>query len=355
MLLVILEEEAGSVSGASRETLTLARELAGKLDVPLHAATFGAGEFTSTLSAHGATTLHQIDGPFADDCSPECRGAALAELIGRTGATGVLAAASDWGNEIAAHAAARTGEAFASNCVAVDAGPVWSLTRSRGGGMLLEDAELSGAVKFASLAPGAVEAAEVSAPADVTVETFVPEGLDGIIHSRLVDRTSRGSGVSLATARVIVSGGRGVGSAEGFADLEELAGLLGGAVGCSRVATNAGWRPHSDQVGLTGTKISADLYIACGISGASQHWVGCMGAKTILAINTDPEAPLVTRADYAVIGDVHDVLPAVLEQVRERQQDQAAAQTPRPREESPVGGGDSVVEAQGSANAGSPT
>ncbi|MHA6800069.1 electron transfer flavoprotein subunit alpha/FixB family protein [Bounagaea algeriensis] len=326
MLLVLVEDEAGAVSDASRETLTLAREMATKLDVPVHAATFGAGgDFTSTLSAHGARTLHQIEGPFAEECSPECRGAALAELVDRAGITGVLAPASEWGNEIVAHAAARAGEAFASNCIAVEAGQLWSLTRVRGGGMLLEDAELSGAVKFVSLAPGCVEPAEVAVPGDVALETFVPERSDGLVHSKLVDRTARGSGVSLATARVVVSGGRGVGSTEGFSDLEELAGLLGGAVGCSRVATNSGWRPHSDQVGLTGTKISADLYIACGISGASQHWVGCMGAKTILAVNTDPEAPLVTRADYAVIGDVHDVLPAVLERARAHKQTQGAA------------------------------
>ncbi len=130
--------------------------------------------------------------------------------------------------------------------------------------------------------------------------------------------TADGGGVSLATAPVVVSGGRGIGSAEGFAVLEELAGLLGGAVGCSRVATNNGWRPHSDQVGQTGTKIAPELYIAAGISGATQHWAGCMGSKTILAINTDPEAPMVTRADYAVIGDAQQVLRAVVDELRAR-------------------------------------
>jgi electron transfer flavoprotein alpha subunit len=125
--------------------------------------------------------------------------------------------------------------------------------------------------------------------------------------------------ISLADARVVVGGGRGVGSAEGFAQLDELAALLGGTVGVSRVVTSAGWRPHAQQVGQTGTRIAPDLYIACGISGAIQHLVGCRSAKAILAINTDRDAPMVTRATYAVIGDLHAVLPAIISAVRAAQ------------------------------------
>jgi electron transfer flavoprotein alpha subunit len=116
----------------------------------------------------------------------------------------------------------------------------------------------------------------------------------------------------------VVSGGRGVGSPDGFGALEELAALLGGVVGCSRVVTNNGWRPHSDQVGQTGTVVAPDLYIACGISGAIQHWVGMMASKTILAINTDAEAPMVTKADYAVLGDLKEIVPAIVEELRSR-------------------------------------
>ena len=116
----------------------------------------------------------------------------------------------------------------------------------------------------------------------------------------------------------MVGGGRGVGSADGFAALEELARLLGGVVGCSRAVTNNGWRNHTDQVGQTGTRIAPDIYIACGISGAIQHWVGAMASKRILAINTDPNANMVTKADYAVIGDLHQVVPAITAEIRRR-------------------------------------
>jgi electron transfer flavoprotein alpha subunit len=114
----------------------------------------------------------------------------------------------------------------------------------------------------------------------------------------------------------VVSCGRGAGSPEGFAPAEELAGLLGGAVGCSRAVTIAGWRSHTDQVGQTGTKIAPEVYLACGISGATQHMAGCKGAKRIIAVNTDPEAPIIANADYAVIGDLHDVIPAITAELR---------------------------------------
>ena len=326
MLLVVIEEDEGTVTAGSLEALTLAGTVAAELDVPLHAAAFGAqGELATTLSKYGVATLHLIEGEVPTEYSPQHWGAGLAGLVATSGATGVLAAASDRGNEVLAHAAARGGYPFAGNCVAVRAGEPWNLTRLRGGGILLEEAEMSGAVKFASVATGAVEAAQATATQDCHVESFAAELDPELPACTIVDRTTRESGVSLATAPVIVSGGRGVGSAEGFGELEQLAELLGGAVGCSRVATNAGWRPHSDQVGLTGTKIAADLYIACGISGATQHWVGCMGAKTILAINTDPDAALVGRADYAVVGDLHEVLPAVIDRLRARKEIAGAA------------------------------
>lgn len=293
MSVVLAVVEPGTPS-SSEDALALAGRLAADLELPLEAVTLPA------------------------DGTPESNGAGLAALVADTAPAGVVAPAADHVTEAMAHLAARADLPFAANCVEVapSAGAAWAVTRVRGGGVLWEDAELDAPTKLVTVAPGTTaDHATFVRHADTTRE--LPAA--GATGATLVERaTADGGGVTLATAPVVVSGGRGVGSAEGFAVLEELAGLIGGAVGCSRVATNNGWRPHSDQVGQTGTKITPELYIAAGISGATQHWAGCMGSKTILAINTDPEAPMVTRADYAVIGDALQVLRAVADELRAR-------------------------------------
>jgi electron transfer flavoprotein alpha subunit len=190
------------------------------------------------------------------------------------------------------------------------------VTRVRWGGSLLEHARVDATVTLLTVQPHAV-AAEAGADGAPAAEAFTPALSEAALAVRVVERVGAATGgISLADAKVVVSGGRGAGSAEGFAPVEELAALLGGAVGCSRAVTMAGWRPHTDQVGQTGTKIAPDLYVACGISGATQHMAGCKGAKRILAINADREAPILASADYAVIGDMHEVLPAISAAIR---------------------------------------
>jgi electron transfer flavoprotein alpha subunit len=237
--------------------------------------------------------------------------AAWAKALGAQPADAIVAAGSDRGNELLAHVAAQLDQPFAANVTAIDGDTV---TRVRWGGSLLEEARLHGSPLLLTVAPHTQPAAQFSEAQLGEIETLdAPD--DG--SPRVVELVQEAStGVSLREAKVVVGGGRGVGSAEGFAIIEELAGLLGGAVGCSRVVTSAGWRPHADQVGQTGTKISADLYVACGISGATQHIAGAKGAKKILAINTDPEAPILAAADYAVIGDLHEVVPAISAELR---------------------------------------
>ncbi len=232
--------------------------------------------------------------------------AAWAQALAAQEADAIVAAGSDRGNELLAHVGAILDRPFAANVTTVDGAVV---TRQRWGGSLLEEARLHGSPLLVTAAPHSRPAVEIG-----DVETLSAED-DG--SPKVLSRVEESSGgVSLREAKVVVGGGRGVGSAEGFAIIEELAGLLGGAVGCSRVVTSAGWRPHTDQVGQTGTKISADLYVACGISGATQHIAGAKGAKRILAINNDPEAPILAVADYAVIGDLHEVVPAISAELR---------------------------------------
>jgi electron transfer flavoprotein alpha subunit len=270
----------------SREALTFARRLG-----PVHAVSIEAG------------------GAYA----PGAWAAGLEQLIERDSPAGVVAAASDRGAEVMAHLAARLDLPLAANVVDAEAGDPMTLIRQRWGGSLLEEATLDAPVKLLTVAPHAV-AAE---PGDEDVETFVPELTEADLAVRVVRREEPEPGtVSLGEARVVVGGGRGVGSADGFAVLQQLADALGGAVGGSRVVTNLGWRPHADQIGQTGLRIGPELYIACGISGAIQHWVGCKAAKKILAINKDRDAPIVQRADYAVIGDLHEVVPAIVEALR---------------------------------------
>jgi electron transfer flavoprotein alpha subunit len=241
--------------------------------------------------------------------APAAWGRAVADAAGARGADVVLAPGTERGDEILAHVSALLDLPLAANCTSVTLGNPASVTRVRWGGSLLEEASVHGAPLLATVAPHAVAAADGAG--DVSA---LRPGEDPIA---VVERvTAATEGVSLTDAKVVVSGGRGVGSAEGFAPLEELADLLHGAVGCSRAVTSAGWRPHTDQVGQTGTKVAPDIYIACGISGATQHMAGCKGAKKLLAINPDAEASIFANADYAVIGDLHEIVPAISAEIR---------------------------------------
>jgi electron transfer flavoprotein alpha subunit len=246
----------------------------------------------------------------AGDYAPAAWAASIANVVAERMPSAVVAPCSDRGNELLAHVAARLELPMAANCTSVTPGDPPTVTRIRWGGSLLEEARVHGSPLLLTVAPHAVAAEPVAA--DVSQLAPAPDGAVSVTEHQ----QATVSGVSLADATVVVSGGRGVGSAEGFAVIEELAGLLGAAVGCSRAVTSAGWRPHTDQVGQTGTKISPEIYIACGISGATQHMAGAKGAKKILAINPDAEASIFASADYAVIGDLHEVVPAISEEIR---------------------------------------
>jgi len=320
MILGLLEHNQGTLNPQSFEMLTLARRLAEASEVPLCVVLVGASAepFASELAKYGVQTIHQAQPEAVTDFAPAAWAAAIVELAETEQPSAILAAGTDRGNEVMAHVAARLNQPLAANVTAVTPGDDYQVTRVRWGGSLLEDAWLKGEPKLMTVAPHVITVEETAVANQVTIQPFTPTLTEDDLRVCVANRVQpEEDKVTLAEARVVVSGGRGVGSAEGFEALEALAELLGGAVGGSRVATNLGWRPHSDQVGQTGTRVAPDLYIACGISGAIQHWVGCKGSKQILAINTDPEAPMVSKADYAVIADLHEVLPALIEEIKQ--------------------------------------
>jgi electron transfer flavoprotein alpha subunit len=311
--LVFVRAGGGALDELSAQALTLAREIAGG---ELEAVAVGeeAEALAGHLGEHGVGSLHLADIP--GSFAPVAWARGVAELVAARAPGAVVAAGDDVGNEVMAHLAARLDLPLAANCISVSPGDPLDVTRVRWGGSLLEQARVHGGTKLLTVQPHAVAAERVAGP-PASVERFTPSLSDADLSVRVSGRVEAAAGgISLAEAKVVVSGGRGVGSAEGFAVVEELAALLGAAVGCSRVVTSAGWRPHADQVGQTGTKISPDLYIPCGISGATQHIAGCRGAKRILAINADPEAPIFASADYGVVGDLHEVLPAISAEIR---------------------------------------
>jgi electron transfer flavoprotein alpha subunit len=328
-VLVLVEHTAGEASDPSLQALTLARSFAkGDSVQALLISTPIALEgelWRDTVTAlaydlgasHGVNFTHIAEHEALDSFAPDAWAAILGQLADRLSANAIFAAGTDRGNDVMARVAARTKLPLATNCIAVAPGLPATLTRQRWGGSLLEEARLNSERALITVAPHTIpiEPAE----AQTKVERFTPQLTEQELVVRVAEhvRTS-GGGVSLAEAKVVVSGGRGVGSKEGFAIIEELAGLLGGAVGCSRVVTSAGWRPHTDQVGQTGTKIAPELYIACGISGATQHMAGCKGAKRILAINSDAEAPIMLNADYAVVGDLKEIVPASSAEIRKQ-------------------------------------
>jgi len=342
LCLTELEPDGGTVTDASLRALAFSRSLAGPAGEDVAAAVLDApdaalaGEARAALAAAGVRTAHVADLGEAAGYAPLAWARALAELattglattgLASTGpastgpASAVVAAGTDHGQEVLAHLGAITGLPMAANCLTAARGDggQWQLTRQRWAGSLTEEAVLDGDPALLTVATDAVAPAPAETPAELAVAPFRPSLADGDLTVRATVSAERGGGVSLATARVVVGGGRGVGGPDGFGPLEELAGLLGGALGVSRVVTSQGWRPHRQQVGQTGTRITPELYLACGISGAIQHMAGCLSARTIVVVNTDPDAPILAHAQYAVIGDLGQVIPALVEAVRARQ------------------------------------
>ena len=323
MILLWLECDAAGVTDISLETVAFARSLAAAGGgIAIRAALFGEVPEAARdqLAAHGVDEVHHVSGPSYDAYAGAAWASALQDIRARTGCVVVAAAGSPRGNEVLAHLAARLDVPMAANVLSFSGLSPFEVTRQVAGGAALEEMRLSQRPALFTVAGHAW----VATPADTPTSPAWHEESPAVAEADLLARVSargetkeEGPG-ALTTARVVVGAGRGAGGPGGFDHVIELAGLLDGALGVSRVVTSLGWRPHHEQVGQTGSRIAPELYIPCGISGAIQHWAGCSSSKTILAINTDAEAPMVTKAHYAVIGDMHEVVPAVVEELKRR-------------------------------------
>jgi len=313
--LVFLEHYHGALEKGGLGVLGKAASLGDAAGVVLGE---GASEVGSGAGAFGASKVYVCDAPELGAPLPQPRVDALATLVEQTSPDAVLFAASVLSADVAAGLAAR-----------LDAGLNWDLTdlavkddelvgtRPALGDTVVADVGWKGGPKLGMVRSGALDPVESGGSAEV--ETFQTTFSDFSTLATLVEQTQEeSSGPSIEDADIIVAGGRGLGSPEGFTMLEELAAALGGAVGATRAVVDAGWYPYSTQVGQTGKSVAPRLYIACGISGAIQHKVGMQGSGTIVAINKDPNAPIFDFCDIGVVGDLHQIVPKLTELVRAR-------------------------------------
>ncbi|MFD7418287.1 electron transfer flavoprotein subunit alpha/FixB family protein [Kitasatospora purpeofusca] len=315
-ILVLVDHADGVVRKPALELLTLARRIGEPSAIVL-----GAGDKAAELAAkaaeYGAAKVYVADGAEFADQLVVPKVDALAQIAKAADVAAVLVTSSGEGKEVAARVALRLGSGIITDAVDVragDNGPV--ATQAVFAASYTVDSRVSNGVPVIAVKPNAV--APEAAPAAGAVED-VTVAFTGNA-AKVVSRTPRVSSgrPELTEAAIVVSGGRGVGAAEGFGVVEELADVLGAAVGASRAAVDAGWYPHSSQVGQTGKQVSPQLYIAAGISGAIQHRAGMQTSKTIVAVNKDPEAPIFELADYGVVGDLFEVLPQLTGEVKAR-------------------------------------
>lgn len=315
MILIYIDHDRGEIDPLAAQVATMARSI----DNDVQAVIVGsnAEKCVDELAKFGVTTVHHgVDERIADYI-PLASARAVLAVMDKTSPRAVLAASTPRGNEVLAHVASMRDLPLVSECsqITLTGSDTAEVTRARWGGNLLERSKVTGDPLLASTQAHAVAPQE--APGSAAVESFEVPLTDADLIVGIVNRTgAQASGVGLAEAKVVISGGRGMDGPEAFAMLEELADILGGAVGCSRVVTAAGWRPHAEQVGQTGTKVAPELYLAFGISGATQHIAGCKSAKTLIAVNTDAQAPIMSHADYAVVDNLHTLLPILIEKAR---------------------------------------
>jgi electron transfer flavoprotein alpha subunit len=323
MILVYVESSTEDVNEVSLETISFARTLsAAGGGVAIDAVVVGPApaSLAADLAAYGVRTVHHADSDDFEKFSGAATATAVVAARQAAGSVVVMAGGTNRGNEVMARVATTLDVAMAANVVSFGGLSPFVVTRQVVGGAALEEVRLSQRPAVFTVAGHAVEPTRADAPGAGNLQSLAVELSPADLAVRVVsvERESNTDDGGLRSARIVVGAGRGAGGPDGFKGVIELADLLGGSLGVSRVVTSLGWRPHNEQVGQTGSRISPDVYIPCGISGAIQHWAGCASSKVILAINTDAEAPMMTKATYAVVGDMHEVVPAINEEIRQR-------------------------------------
>jgi len=313
---VVAETRDGEIRKVTYECLSEARRLAEASGQEVTCVLLGKGVAGKAegLGVYGAHKVLVADGDEFEPYLTEVHTAAVADLVDKGQPSALLLSASFQGKDLAARLAARLGVGYSTDCTALRMeGGQLVASRPMYAGKVYVEESAKGAPQMASCRPNVMEVSE-NPSAKAAVEAVSPQA--GQKWTEVVETLKEaGAKLDLTEADIIVSGGRGMKDSTNFGVLEQLAEVLGAVVGASRSAVDAGWRPHSDQVGQTGKVVSPNLYIACGISGAIQHLAGMSSSKVIVAINKDPDAPIHSKADYCVIGDLFDVVPALKEEV----------------------------------------
>lgn len=313
-VIAIAEQRDGEFRKVTYEAISEGRRLADSLGTDLAAVVLGSGieGAAADLGKFGADKVLVVDHDLLAEYLTDIYVSVTAEVVEKQAAQVVVLGASTQGKDLAARLAARLNAALAMDCIGVkvDGGSVVA-TRPMYAGKVYVDVALSGQPQIVAIRPNAM-GIEETAKAGTVEKLDIDPGQSAL---QLVDKTLEAEKVELTEADIIVSGGRGMGGSD-YAVVEALAEALGAAVGASRSAVDEGWRPHSDQVGQTGKVVSPNLYVACGISGAIQHLAGMSSSKVIVAVNKDAEAPLFTKADYGLVGDLFELVPAITAEVK---------------------------------------
>ena len=283
-----------------------------------HALAIGSGlaSRAKDLGKYGADVVHFADSPELELFHPDYYRQIFLDLARKVSPSIILLPATSSGKDLAPRLGIHMNTGVATECVQLEVlNDEFVATRPAYAGKVLLKVEIKGTPKIATLRPNVFTSRELSPPRNPTVEKLqFNRPATRMAVKEFVSHGSRK--LDLTEASVIISGGRGMGGPDHYKILEELADVMGGVVGASRASVDAGWRPHSDQVGQTGRTVSPTLYVACGISGAIQHRVGMVNSKIIVAINKDPEAPIFGFADYGIVGDVFEVVPALTREMK---------------------------------------